>query len=92
MEKEEIAQKLLLSQYRALDLTDEKGMMCGKILADLGLDVIKVEPPGGGSSPKHRPFLSWPPGSGEESLLAGLEHEQTGHHPQFKYGGWPPGF
>ena len=37
----------LLSHYRALDLTDEKGMLCGKILADLGMDVIKVEPPGG---------------------------------------------
>ena len=36
-----------LEGYRVLDLTDEKGVLCGKILADLGADVIKVEPPGG---------------------------------------------
>ena len=36
-----------LSSLLALDLTDEKGFLCGKILADLGVDVIKVEPPGG---------------------------------------------
>jgi len=36
-----------LSGYRALDLTDEKGFLCGKILADLGADVIKIERPGG---------------------------------------------
>jgi len=37
----------LLSPYRVLDLTDEKGIFCGKLLADLGADVIKVEKPGG---------------------------------------------
>jgi benzylsuccinate CoA-transferase BbsE subunit len=35
----------LLSGYRALDLTDEKGFVCGKILAALGVDVIKIEKP-----------------------------------------------
>ncbi len=40
----------MLSGCRALDLTDEKGFLCGKILADLGVDVIKVERPGGDSS------------------------------------------
>ncbi|MFC1534323.1 hypothetical protein ACFL7M_13255 [Thermodesulfobacteriota bacterium] len=33
----------LLSGLRALDLTDEIGFLCGKILAHLGVDVIKVE-------------------------------------------------
>lgn len=37
----------LLSPYRVLDLTDEKGIFCGKLLADMGADVIKVEKPGG---------------------------------------------
>ncbi len=37
----------LLSGFRALDLTDEKGFACGKILATLGVDVIKIDKPGG---------------------------------------------
>jgi crotonobetainyl-CoA:carnitine CoA-transferase CaiB-like acyl-CoA transferase len=40
----------MLKGCRALDLTDEKGFLCGKILADLGMDVIKVERPGGDPS------------------------------------------
>ena len=37
----------ILSGYRVLDLCDEKGMFCGRILADFGADVIKIEGPGG---------------------------------------------
>src|SRR3972149_2078611 len=40
----------MLSHCRALDLTDDKGFLCGKILADLGADVIKMERPGGDPS------------------------------------------
>jgi len=40
----------MLKHLRALDLTDDKGFLCGKILADLGADVIKVERPGGDPS------------------------------------------
>ncbi|MBM4385052.1 MAG: CoA transferase [Deltaproteobacteria bacterium] len=36
-----------LSGLRALDLTDELGFLCGKMLADLGVDVVMIEPPGG---------------------------------------------
>jgi len=36
--------------YRVLDLCDEKGIFCGRILGDLGCDVIKVERPGGDPS------------------------------------------
>lgn len=46
----------MLVGCRALDLTDEKGFLCGKILADLGVDVIKVEPPGGDPSRRRGPF------------------------------------
>jgi len=46
----------VLSGCRALDLTDENGFLCGKILADLGVDVIKVEKPGGDPSRQRGPF------------------------------------
>lgn len=46
----------LLAPYRVLDLTDEKGFLCGKLLADLGADVVKVEPPGGDPSRDIGPF------------------------------------
>src|SRR5689334_15430456 len=36
-----------LSGCRVLDLSTPLGHLCGKILADLGADVIKVEPPSG---------------------------------------------
>ena len=36
----------LLKGLRLLDLTDEKGALCGKMFADLGAEVIKVEPIG----------------------------------------------
>lgn len=40
----------LLSPYRVLDLAGENGVFCGKVLADLGADVIKIERPGGDPS------------------------------------------
>ena len=45
-----------LIRQRVLDLTDEKGFLCGKLLADLGADVIKVEKPGGEPSRNIGPF------------------------------------
>jgi crotonobetainyl-CoA:carnitine CoA-transferase CaiB-like acyl-CoA transferase len=36
-----------LSPYRVLDLTTERSWLTGKLLADLGASVTKVEPPGG---------------------------------------------
>jgi crotonobetainyl-CoA:carnitine CoA-transferase CaiB-like acyl-CoA transferase len=46
----------LLESFRVLDLTDHKGFFCGKILADLGADVIKVEKPGGDPARRIGPF------------------------------------
>lgn len=46
----------MLSPYRVLDLTDEKGLFCGKLLGDLGADVIKVEKPGGDPTRSIGPF------------------------------------
>jgi crotonobetainyl-CoA:carnitine CoA-transferase CaiB-like acyl-CoA transferase len=47
----------LLEGLRVLDLSDESGALAGKILADLGADVVAVEPPGG-SSLRRAPFLA----------------------------------
>ena len=46
----------VLSPYRVLDLTDDRGIIAGKILADLGADVIAVEPPGGSPARRVAPF------------------------------------
>src|SRR5207237_190311 len=37
-----------LAGLRILDLADQTGALAGKLLADLGADVVLVEPPGGG--------------------------------------------
>jgi len=46
----------MLSPYRVLDLTDERGLLCGQILGDLGADVIAIEPPGGSPARAIGPF------------------------------------
>jgi len=58
----------LLSGYRVLDLTDEKGLLCGKVLGDLGADVIKVERPGGDPARNTGPFYKDMPDS-QKSLF-----------------------
>jgi crotonobetainyl-CoA:carnitine CoA-transferase CaiB-like acyl-CoA transferase len=46
----------MLSPYRVLDCTTERGLLCGQILGDLGADVIKIEPPGGSPARQLGPF------------------------------------
>ncbi len=43
-------------QYRVLDLADEKGSFCSKMLGDLGMDIIKVETPQGSPERRRGPF------------------------------------
>jgi crotonobetainyl-CoA:carnitine CoA-transferase CaiB-like acyl-CoA transferase len=47
----------MLSGIRVLDLTDETGFLAGKILGDMGADVVKVEPPEGDPARRRGPFL-----------------------------------
>jgi crotonobetainyl-CoA:carnitine CoA-transferase CaiB-like acyl-CoA transferase len=74
----------LLKGFRMLDFTDDKGALCGKIFADLGAEVIKVEPPGGCPTRSIPPFLEDVPGpdrslyaiayhAGKKSVTANLE-------------------
>ena len=37
----------MLEPYRVVDLTDGRADLAGFVLAGLGADVVKVEPPGG---------------------------------------------
>ena len=46
-----------LGGRRVLELADEKGVYCGKLLADMGADVIKVERPGGDATRQIPPFV-----------------------------------
>ncbi len=46
-----------LAGLRVLELSDEKGQFCGKLLGDLGADVIKIEPPGGVRNRHVGPFM-----------------------------------
>ena len=46
----------MLTPYRVLDLCDEKGLFCGKLLSDFGANVIKIERPGGDSARNIGPF------------------------------------
>ena len=56
--------ELPLSGLRVIDMADVKGELAGRILADFGADVIRVEPPGGAASRRMPPFAP----DGETSL------------------------
>ncbi|MCE2463553.1 MAG: CoA transferase, partial [Dehalococcoidia bacterium] len=51
-----------LSGYRVLDLSGPLGVYCGKLMADMGADVIKVEPVGGDPMRDIGPFVHDEPG------------------------------
>jgi crotonobetainyl-CoA:carnitine CoA-transferase CaiB-like acyl-CoA transferase len=72
---------------RVLDLTDERGQLCGQLLADLGADVILIEPPGGSHSRTVRPFagdvegperslVHWSQNRGKRSVVLDLHDPQ----------------
>ena len=76
----------MLSGYRVLDLTDERGQLCGSILASLGAEVILVEPPGGSTSRRLGPFAEdrpdpegslwfWSYNRGKRSVVLDLDAE-----------------
>jgi crotonobetainyl-CoA:carnitine CoA-transferase CaiB-like acyl-CoA transferase len=52
----------LLGDLRVIDLTDPSGVFATRLLADLGADVIRVEPPDGGRVRRHAPFVDGEPG------------------------------
>ena len=46
-----------LSGYRVVDVADEKGQLCARLLGELGADVIKVEPRAGDRTRANGPFF-----------------------------------
>jgi benzylsuccinate CoA-transferase BbsE subunit len=60
--------KCLVRSPRVLDLTNMDGYLCGRILADLGADVVKVEKPGGDPGRRIGPFYQQTPNR-ERSLF-----------------------
>lgn len=51
-----------LEGLRVIELCDELGQLTGKLLADMGADVIKVEPPAGSAARAIGPFVADIPG------------------------------
>jgi crotonobetainyl-CoA:carnitine CoA-transferase CaiB-like acyl-CoA transferase len=60
-----------LGDVRILDLAGESGVLAGRLLADLGADVIQIEPPGGSAVRRRSPFLE---------DLEGVERSLYHHH------------
>ncbi|MDH4145404.1 MAG: CoA transferase [Acidimicrobiia bacterium] len=52
----------MLTPYRVLDCTDHRGHLAGLMLAQMGADVILVEPPGGSPARRLAPFDDNPGG------------------------------
>ena len=62
----------MLGDLIALDLTDLKGQFAGRILRDLGMRVIMVEPPGGAATRRCGPFKDDAPGDDSSLRFAFL--------------------
>ncbi|MFC2013294.1 CaiB/BaiF CoA transferase family protein [Chloroflexota bacterium] len=62
-----------LSGYRVLDLADERGIFCSRILADMGADVVRVERPGEGSA---RGLYFWAANLGKRGITLNLAASQ----------------
>jgi len=47
----------IFDDLRVLELTGIIGQQCGKLFADMGADVVRIEPPGGAEARRVGPFL-----------------------------------
>ncbi len=73
-----------LAGVRVLEYGDEKGEYCGLVLAGLGAEVVKVEPPGGNATRRLGPFVDdtpdpnrslhfWAYNRGKQSVVLDLD-------------------
>src|SRR5207244_13033647 len=76
-----------LSDIRVIELADEQAEYCGRLLAGLGADVIKIEPPGGSPTRRIGPFYEdkpdperslyfWQYNLGKRSVTLNLEQAE----------------
>ncbi|MDA1240770.1 MAG: CoA transferase [Chloroflexi bacterium] len=56
-----------LQGVRVLDMAGESGLFAGRMLAELGADVVRLEPPGGDAVRRRPPFLESPETPSEAS-------------------------
>lgn len=61
-----------LHGVRVLDLATDRAEMAGRMLADLGADVLKIEPPGGAPGRRRPPFDGRPGREGRSLYWAAL--------------------
>lgn len=80
----------IYSNIRVLELTNEIGMYCGKLLAETGMEVIKIEPLDGDPSRRWPPFVNNIPdkehsifwlyhNTGKKSITINLNSEEGRH-------------
>ena len=77
-----------LEDLRVIEYADELGQLAGKLLADMGADVVKIEPPQGSSARSIGPFVNDKPGpnrslnfwyfnTNKRSVILDLEGSET---------------
>ena len=71
----------VLENIRVLEIGGEIGAWCGKLLADMGADVIKVEPTSGDPTRAYEPFYKSEPGPDRSLFFWHLQHQQAQRYP-----------
>ncbi|MFT7598710.1 MAG: crotonobetainyl-CoA:carnitine CoA-transferase CaiB-like acyl-CoA transferase [Acidimicrobiales bacterium] len=77
----------MFERYRILDLTDDRGHLAGMVLAQLGSEVVAIEPPDGQRARRQAPFAGdepdpeqslthWSYNRGKKSVVVDLETSQ----------------
>ena len=66
----------MLAGLRVIEVADERAEYAGLLLAGLGAEVIKIEPPEGNATRRIGPFLDGPAGPGALAVLLELQPQQ----------------
>ena len=68
----------MLDDVRVLEVSAPETMLAGRILADLGADVVVVEPPAGSAGRRLAPFLDDQPGIERSLTWHALNNNKRG--------------